>query len=161
MATQAPFSANLYPSLTVPLCSSARMETRETNHDERSREMGLTLRNIGVGARSARRDDQREGGFEEAPVVFWDDSDRRARYNAVSDACWIYQYRRLEENLRRLGWRQARMGVLAHGALSREWTNRGHGDLRLTRGGLQMRFAGGVRTMGWKDLKGMIEARRS
>ena len=123
--------------------------------------MSLTLRNTGVDARNARRDDQREGGFEEAPVGFWDEGDRRARYNAVSDACWIYQYRRLEESLRRLGWRRARRRVLAQGALSREWTNRGHGDLRLTRGGLQMRFTGGVRTMGWKDLKGMIEARRS
>ena len=120
--------------------------------------MGLTLKNIGRGARG---DDQSEGGFGEAPVVFWDEDDRRARYNAVSDACWIYQYRRLEESLRRLGWWQARRRVLAHGSLSREWTNRGHGDLRLTRGGLQMRFTDGVRTMDWKDLKGMIEARRS
>ena len=119
--------------------------------------MGLTLRNIGVGARGARRD----GDLVETPVMFWDEGDRRARYNAVSDACWIYQYRRLEESLRRLGWRQARRRVLAHGALSREWTNRGNGDLRLTRGGLQMRFAGGVRTMDWRDLKGMVEARRS
>ena len=118
--------------------------------------MGLTLNNIGIGARGSRRD-----GFEETPVVFWDGGDRRARYDAVSDACWIYQYRRLEENLRRLGWSQARRRVLAQGALCREWMNRGRGDVRLTRGGLEMRFASGVRTMDWKELKGMIEARRS
>jgi hypothetical protein len=45
--------------------------------------------------------------------------------------------------------------------LSREWMNRGRGELRLTRGGLQMRFASGVRTIGWQELKDMIEARRS
>lgn len=119
--------------------------------------MGLTLRNIGGGARGAGWNE----GLVEAPVVFWDEEDRRARYDAVSDACWVYRYRRLEESLRRFGWRQARRRVLAQGALSGEWMNRGRGDLRLTRGGLQMRFPGGVRTMGWKELEGMIEARRS
>jgi hypothetical protein len=67
----------------------------------------------------------------------------------------------LEQNLRRFSWRQARRKVLAQGALSREWMNRGRGDLRLTRGGLQMRFRRGVRTMSWKELKDFIEARRS
>jgi hypothetical protein len=119
--------------------------------------MGLMLRNAEGGAGDA----SGNGGLVRAPVVSWDERDRRARYDAVSDACWIYQYRRLEESLRRFGWRQARRRVLAQGALSGEWMNRGHGDLRLTRGGLQVRFAGGVRTMGWKELKGMIEARRS
>jgi len=45
--------------------------------------------------------------------TYWDEDDRRARYNAVSDACWIYQYRELEQNLRRFGWRQARRRLLA------------------------------------------------
>ncbi len=117
--------------------------------------MSLTLKNIGIGARS------RTGGFEETLVDYWDEGDRRARYDAVSDACWTYQYRDLEQNLKRYGWRQARRRVLAHGALSREWMNRGCGDLRLTRGGLEMRFASGVQTMDWKKLKDMIEARRS
>jgi hypothetical protein len=117
--------------------------------------MRLTLRNIGVGTGS------QSGGLGERQLRYWDEEDRRARYNAVSDACWIYQHRDLEQNLRRFGWRQARRRVLAQGALSREWMNRGRGDLRLTRSGLQMRFASGVRTMGWKELKGMIEARRS
>lgn len=117
--------------------------------------MSLTLRNIGIGKR------RRTGGFEETLVGYWDEGDRRARYNAVSDACWIYQYRDLEQNLRHLGWRQARRRVLAQGALSREWMNRGRGDLRLTRGGLELRFASGVQTIDWKKLKDMIEARRS
>lgn len=117
--------------------------------------MSLTLKNIGIGARS------RSGTFEKMPVRYWDEKDQRARYNAVSDACWIYQYRDLEQNLRHLHWRQARRRVLAHGAFSREWINRGRGDLRLTRGGLEMRFAGGGQTIDWKKLKGMIEARRS
>lgn len=119
--------------------------------------MDLTFENTGGGAGGARR----YGGSVEAPVVFWDAGDRRARYRAASDACRIYWYRRLEESLRRLGWRRARRRVLAQGALSREWVNRGRGDLRLMRGGLQMRFADGVRTMGWKELKGTIEASRS
>jgi hypothetical protein len=122
---------------------------------EEQKEMRLTLSNIGVGTRS------RTGGLGEPPVRYWDEEDRRARYNAVSDACWIYQRRDLEQNLRRFGWRQARRRVLAHGRLSREWMNRGRGELRLTRGGLQMRFASGVRTIDWKELKDMIEARRS
>ena len=117
--------------------------------------MKLALGNIGIGARS------RTGGLGETPVRYWDEDDRRARYNAVSDALWIYQDREVEQNLRRFGWRQARRRVLAQGALSREWINRGRGELRLTRGGLQMRFASGVRTIGWKELKDMIEARRS
>lgn len=117
--------------------------------------MRLALRNIGVGTRS------RTGGLEESLVRGWDEGDRRARYNAVSDACWIYQHRELEQNLRHFGWRQARRRVLARGSLSQEWMNRGRGDLRLIRGGLEMRFASGVRTIDWKELKDMIEARRS
>jgi hypothetical protein len=115
----------------------------------------MALGNIGIGASS------RTGGLGETPVRYWDEDDRRARYNAVSDALWIYQDREVEQNLRRFGWRQARRRVLAKGALSREWMNRGRGELRLTRGGLQMRFASGVRTIGWQELKDMIEARRS
>mgnify|MGYP007022292806 CR=1 FL=1 len=93
--------------------------------------MSLTLRNIGIGKRSKTK----TGGFEETLIGYWDERDRRARYDAVSDACWIYQYRDLEQNLRHFGWRHARRRVLAQGALSREWMNRGRGDLRLTRGG--------------------------
>ncbi len=117
--------------------------------------MRLTLENIGAGTRS------QTGGLGETSVRCWDEEDRRARYNAVSDACWIYQRRDLEQNLRRFGWREARRRVLAQGALSREWVNRGRGELRLTRRGLEMRFASGVRTIDWKELKDMIEARRS
>jgi hypothetical protein len=49
---------------------------------------------------------------------YWDEDDHRARYNAISDACWIYQYRDLEQNLRHSGWRQARKKELAQGAFS-------------------------------------------
>jgi hypothetical protein len=122
---------------------------------EEQKAMRLTLKNFGGGTRSW------TGGLGETPVRCWDEEDRRARYNAVSDACWIYQDRDLEQNLRRFGWRQARRRVLAQGPLSHEWMNRGRGDFRLTRGGLQMRFASGVRTIDWKELKDMIEARRS
>ena len=117
--------------------------------------MRLTLRNIGIGTR------RRTADLGETPARYWDEEDRRARYNAVSDAIWIYQDRELEQNLRRFDWRQARRRVLSHGPLSREWLNREHGDLRLTRGGLEMRFTSGVRAIDWKELKDMIEARRS
>src|SRR5215208_2920731 len=52
-------------------------------------------------------------------------------YRAVSDACYVYRYRDLEHNLWKFGWRQARKRILRHGALSGEWENRGHGELRL------------------------------
>jgi len=111
-------------------------------------------------------DRKRTGGFEQdfgryEEWRYWDEDDRRARYNAVSDAYWIYQYHDMEQNLRHFGWRQARRKVLAQGTLTREWVDRGRGDLRLTRGGLQMRFRSGVETMTWRKLKEMIEARRS
>jgi hypothetical protein len=113
--------------------------------------LGLTIGNFEIGKSQALSPDKR----------YWNEDDRRARYNAISDAVWIYQYRELEQNLRRFSPRQARRRVLAQGALSREWMNRGSGDLRLTRGGLQMRFRSGVKTIGWGELKDFIEARRS
>jgi hypothetical protein len=82
--------------------------------------MRLTFRNIGSGTKS------RTGDPGQTPVKYWDEEDRRARYNAVSDACWIYQHLEVEQNLRRFGWRQACRRVLAQGALSREWMNRGY-----------------------------------
>jgi hypothetical protein len=156
MAREDPFSPILHPSLMNLSSSSTRIVLRKTkSRREEHKAMRRTLRNIGVGKRS------RTGGLRETPVQYWDEGDRRARYNAVSDACWIYQDRALEQNLRRFGWRQARRRVLEQGALSREWMNRGRGDLRLTRGGLEIRFASGIRTIDWKELKDMIEARRS
>jgi hypothetical protein len=92
---------------------------------------------------------------------FWDEGDSRAKYNAVSDACWLYQDRELEQNLRRLDWRKARRRVLGHGAVRHEWVSRGRGELRLGRRGLAMRFADGTRVMSWKELQDFIRARRS
>ncbi len=115
--------------------------------ERRKMEMGFTVENIGAGGRGNAR--------------YWDEDDYRAGYQALTDACWVYQYRNLEQNLRRFGWRQARRRSLKNGALSREWADRGHGDLRLTRGGLGMRFESGIRVISWKELKEMIEARRS
>jgi hypothetical protein len=136
--------------------SPARIVLRKTkSRPEEQKAMKLALRNFGAATRS------RTGGLDETPLKYWDEDDRRARYNAVSDALWLYQDREVEPNLRRFGWRQARRRVLAQGALSREWRNRGRGELRLTRRGLQMRFASGVRTIGWNELKDMIDARRS
>jgi hypothetical protein len=121
--------------------------------------MSFTIGNFTIGHKRTGEFEQDFAGHDERR--YWDEDDPRARYNAVSDACWLYQYRDLEQNLRRFGWRQARRKVLAQGALSGEWANRGRGDLRLTRGGLQMRFRSGVRTLEWRELKDFIEARRS
>jgi hypothetical protein len=92
---------------------------------------------------------------------YWDERDPLAKYNAVSDACWLYQDRELEQNLRRLDWHKARKRVLGRGAVGREWVGRGRGELRLGRRGLEMRFADGARVMTWKELQGFIRARRS
>lgn len=83
------------------------------------------------------------------------------RYRAVSDACSVYRYRDLEHNLWKFGWRQARKRVLRHGALSGEWVNRGRGELRLRRSGLEVRLDDGdKRLIGWKELQEFVRARR-
>ncbi|MDX6380481.1 MAG: hypothetical protein QOI57_1505 [Rubrobacteraceae bacterium] len=82
-------------------------------------------------------------------------------YRAVSDACYVYQYRDLEHNLRRFSWRQARKRILRHGALSGEWINRGRGELRLRRRGLEVRLDDdSKRLIRWKELQEFIQARR-
>ena len=82
-------------------------------------------------------------------------------YRAVSDACYVYQYRDLEHNLRRFSWRQARKRILRHGALSGEWINRGRGELRLRRRGLEVRLDDdSKRLIRWKELQEFIRARR-
>jgi hypothetical protein len=93
---------------------------------------------------------------------FWDQSSRpRTKYMAVSDACWLYQDRELEQTLRRFGWRKARKEVLGHGQVKREWVGGGRGELRLGRKGLEIRFSNGTRVMGWKELQEFVRARRS
>ena len=44
----------------------------------------------------------------------WHEEDRRADYEVVSDACWIYQRRDPCQDFRRFGWRKARSFVLAY-----------------------------------------------
>ena len=100
-------------------------------------------------------------GSSGAPSKFWDESGPRAKYMAVSDACWLYQDLELEQNLRMLDWRKARKRVLGHGQVKREWVGRGRGELRLGRKGLEMRFSDGTHVMGWKELQGFVRARRS
>jgi hypothetical protein len=105
------------------------------------------------------KSDSRESEFSRE--TFWDESGPRTKYMAVSDACWLYQDRDLEQNVRRFDWRRARKRVLGRGAVRREWVSRGRGELRLGRRGLEMRFADGTRVMGWKELQDFIWARRS
>jgi hypothetical protein len=92
---------------------------------------------------------------------FWDQSGPRTKYMAVSDACWLYQDRELEQTLRRFGWRKARKEVLGHGQVKREWVGRGRGELRLGRKGLEMRFSNRTHVMSWKELQEFVRARRS
>jgi hypothetical protein len=79
---------------------------------------------------------------------------------AVWDACYVYQYRDLEQNLRKSGWRKARRRVLGHGALSGEWVGRGRSEVRLTRRGLEVRLAGETRRLSWQDLHDFVRAQR-
>jgi hypothetical protein len=92
---------------------------------------------------------------------FWDERGPRTNYMAVSDACWLYQDRELEQSLRKLDWRTARKRVLGHGQVKREWVGRGRGELRIGRKGLEMRFSDGTHVMGWKELQDFVRARRS
>jgi hypothetical protein len=103
------------------------------------------------------RPQERESNQE----MFWDEVGSRAKYMAVSDACWLYQDRDLEQNLCKFDWRKARKRVLGRGAVGREWAGRGRGELRLGRRGLEMRYTDGTRVMGWKELQDFIRARRS
>lgn len=103
-----------------------------------------------------------KGRMDELGVTgkrYWD-ADPRPFYNAVADACCIYGYRDLEQNLKRFGWRQARRRVLRYGALSGEWVGRGRGEVRLGRRGLEVRFSYGARTIGWEELQEFVRARR-
>ena len=111
--------------------------------------------NVTIGKRSP------QGPEEVDSEKFWDEREPRTKYMAVSDACWLYQDRELEQNLRKLDWRKARKRVLAHGKLEREWVGRGRGELRLGRKGLEMRFTNDTHVMGWKELQGFVRARRS
>jgi hypothetical protein len=112
--------------------------------------MGVT-----IGKSDSRRPEEVDSGR------FWDQRGPRTKYMAVSDACWLYRDRELEQNLRRFGWRKARKEVLGHGQLKREWVERGRGELRLGRKGLEMRFSDATRVMGWKELQEFVRARRS
>jgi hypothetical protein len=103
----------------------------------------------------------RRGPEEVDSGRFWDQSGPRTKYMAVSDACWLYQDRELEQSLRRFGWRKARKEVLGHGQVKREWVGRGRGELRLGRKGLEMRFSNRTHVMSWKELQEFVRARRS
>ena len=82
-------------------------------------------------------------------------------YWAVSDACCVYRHRDLEHDPQKFGWRQARRRVLRHGAPSGQWINRGRGELRSRRRGLEVRPEDrGNRLVGWKGLREFVRARR-
>jgi len=100
-------------------------------------------------------------GSEVDQEEFWDKSGPRAKYMAVSDACWLYQDLELEQNLRKLDWRKARKRVLGRRWVERGWVGRGRGKLRLGRNGLEMHFANCTRVMSWKELQDFVRARRS
>lgn len=84
----------------------------------------------------------------------------RELHKAVRDACHAYRYRDLERNLRAFGWRKARREVLRRGALRGEWVGRGWSEVRLSRGGLEVRLAGETRSLSWRELQEYVEAQR-
>ena len=86
----------------------------------------------------------------------------RTSYQAVEDACWIYQNRNLAEYLRRRGWREARRRVTRQGPLSKEWISHcGRPPVRLTRRGVEVKLEDGVHTISWEKMAGQVRARRS
>lgn len=100
---------------------------------------------------------RRESAFEAGSGN--DAADPRARYRAVEDACWLYRDQDLERNLRRFGWRRARREVLRNAG--REWVARGGGrEMRLGRKGLEVRFSHTTGSIGWRELRAFILARR-
>jgi hypothetical protein len=85
-----------------------------------------------------------------------------ALHQAVEDVCWIYRDRDLAENLRRFGWREARRRVMSQGPLEAEWvSHRGRPQVRLTRGGVEVKLPNGVETLNWKRMQSQVRARRS
>jgi hypothetical protein len=141
-----PYGRRIPGFLRVFLCYAAKIQPKEPDRRER----------IAV-ARTIEK-----GRMDELGVTgkrYWD-ADPRPFYNAVADACCIYGYRDLEQNLQRFGWRQARRRVLRYGALSGEWVGRGRGEVRLGRRGLEVRFSYGARTIGWEELQEFVRARR-
>lgn len=85
-----------------------------------------------------------------------------ALHQAVEDICWIYQSRDLAENLRRLGWREARRKVMRQGPLDREWiSHRGRPPVRLTRSGVEVELSEGLQRQSWKRMQSQVRARRS
>lgn len=80
-------------------------------------------------------------------------SQAAALHGAVRAAFQVYRYRELENNLKTCGWRKARRRVLAGGALSGEWVRRSGSEVRLTRGGLEVRLPGEeIRLLSWQEL---------
>lgn len=116
-----------------------------------------TQRMEALRSRRSRRLETEERSGE---TNYWDEDDPRALYYAVIDACWIYQYRNLQQNLRNLSWKQARKRTLSHGALSNEWMCHRRGDVRLRKRGLEMRFRSGNRLIGWQRLQDFVRAER-
>lgn len=91
---------------------------------------------------------------------YWDEDDPKALYTAVAEACHIYQYRNLQENMRKFGWKQARKRVLAYGALSNEWARYRRGDVRIRRRGLEVRFRQRTKLISWRELQEFVRAER-
>lgn len=111
-------------------------------------------------SRMLARTGQEQTRRESEEPRYWDEDDTRALHDAIAEACWIYRYRNLEENLRKLGWKQARKRVLAHGALSNVWVSHRRGDVRLRRRGLEVRFRRGTRLLTWRELQEFVRAER-
>jgi hypothetical protein len=123
---------------------------------EEAREMTRSVEKPEDGARNPKRRNP-AGAGETVPEGYG----THEMCRAVSDACHVYRYRDLEHDLRKFGWRRARKRVLRHGALSGQWVNRGRGELRLGRGGLDVQLDDGSnRLVGWKELQGFVRIGR-
>lgn len=81
---------------------------------------------------------------------------------AVSEVCYLFRDRSLEELLRRdLEWRTVRRQVLGTDFLGTGWRGRAYGKaMRLTRRGFEFKERGQVRSYTWLDMQDVVQSDR-
>jgi hypothetical protein len=81
---------------------------------------------------------------------------------AVSEVCYLFRDRCLEDLLRRdLDWRTVRRQVLGTNLFGTGWRGRAYGKaMRLTRQGFEFKERGLVRSYTWLDMQDVVQSDR-
>lgn len=81
---------------------------------------------------------------------------------AVTEACYLFRDRNLEELLRRdVHWRVVRRLVMRTDLLRTGWRGRANGKaMRLTREGLEFMEGGRIRSYTWLDMQDIVQGDR-